>query len=104
MGAVSAVSSGNADAVTDHRAPAVPVATAGSWVVHLWSDKSSATTAWQLPVGVLRSSAYGTGAGYLTSIAADGGGPSAAGTAPAVVASTDVASRAAMFSVVLAPG
>ena len=99
----AAASAGDAGVVTDHVAPAVAVAAAGSWVVHLWADKSSSTTTWQLPTGVLRASAYGSGAGYLTAIAADAGASSAAGAAPAAVASTDAASRAAMFSVVLAP-
>lgn len=102
----SPVTSSAADTATttSHQAPAVQVATAGSWVVHLWTDKSSGTTLWTPYAGAdLRASAYGTGAGYLTAIATDDGVARAAGPAPAVTATTDVASRAAMFSVVLAP-
>ncbi|HEU0102625.1 MAG TPA: malectin domain-containing carbohydrate-binding protein [Mycobacteriales bacterium] len=101
---VTAVTSrGDGAPVTDHAAPAVPVRTAGSWVVRFWTDKSSATTAWQLAGGELRAAAYGSGTGYLTAVAADAGAPSPVGTAPEAFASTDSASRAASFSVVLAP-
>jgi PKD repeat protein len=91
-------------ATTTHTAPAVPVADNGSWVVRLWVDKSSTTTAWTLPAEVTaRDTQQGTGTGYLVSVAADGNGSVTAGTAPAVTATTnDAPVKTTMVSLVLA--
>ena len=102
----AAVGSTSADSVltTDHVAAAAPVGVTGSWVVRFWTDKSSSTTAWTLPAGLsLRASGYGTGSGYLTTVAADEAAPRSQGTAAAMTARTDASSRAAATTIVLAP-
>lgn len=88
-----------------HPTPAVAVSGAGRWVVSYWADKSSSTTDWLPPAGVaVRDETIGTSGGHIDALLADGGGPAAEGTAPALTASTDVASRAATITVVLQPG
>ena len=50
-----------------HTTPGANVATAGSYVVSYWADKSSATTGWTLPAGqTQRSISLGTGTGRIT--------------------------------------
>lgn len=92
--------------LTTHTTPNAAVTDPGAWVVSYWTDKSSATTAWTAPAGVTsRVALYGTGAGRVTSLSADSGGPVPAGTYGGKVATTDAASgRSVTFTVVLAPG
>lgn len=89
---------------TSHTTP-VLAATAGSWVVSYWADKSSSTTAWTAPPGVaVRHTAYTTLSGRVTALVADSGAPVAAGPAGGLVATTDASStRAATWTVLLAP-
>ncbi|WP_298801728.1 PKD domain-containing protein [uncultured Pseudokineococcus sp.] len=88
-----------------HVTPTVEAQRPGSWVVSVWSDKSSATTTWTPPVGVLpRATALTGGSGRVTALVADSGAPVAAGTAGGLAATTDGGSlKAAMLSVVLRP-
>ena len=89
---------------TSHATPAVPVAKANSWLVNVWSEKSSVTQTWTLPAGVAqRTTAAATGNGKVSSILADAEVPT--GTAAARTATTSSnASRSVTFSVVLDPG
>jgi PKD repeat protein len=92
--------------VTSHTAPAVAVASGGSWVVSFWSDKSSTTTAWTLPGGVTqRDQDIGTGGGHVTAAIADSNGAVATGTYPPQSASVGgtASGKGAMISLVLAP-
>lgn len=89
----------------NHPTSAVAVSGAGRWVVSYWADKSSATTDWQPPGGVaVRDETIGTSGGHIDALLADGGGAAPEGTSPALTASTDASSRAAMITVVLQPG
>ena len=101
------VTAGASDSsVSSHTAPAVAVANGGSWVVSFWSDKSSSTTAWALPGGVIqRDQTIGTGGGRVTVAIADSGGGVPSGTYPAQTASVGVTAsgKGAMISLVLAP-
>ncbi|WGX96063.1 PKD domain-containing protein [Nocardioides sp. L-11A] len=103
---VTAVAGGADTSGTDHVAPAVPVAGAGSWLVSVWAEKSSTDTTWTLPAGVTqRSTAAATGSGKVSGVWGDSAGPVATGTAPARTATTSTAvSRSATYSVVIAPG
>ena len=101
------VTAGSADSSTaSHVAPAVTVATAGSWVVSFWSDKSSSTTAWTPPsTATLRDQVYGTGGGRVTALIADSNAAMAPGTYPTQTATvvTGASGKAAMVSLVLVP-
>jgi PKD repeat protein len=91
--------------LTSHTTPNAPTTDPAAWVVSYWADKSSATTAWTAPAGVTtRVALYGTGAGRITSLSADSGGPVPTGSYGGKVATTDAASgRSVTFTVVLAP-
>jgi large repetitive protein len=88
-----------------HTTPGATVATAGSWVVSYWADKSSATTGWTLPAGqTQRSLSLGTGPGRITSVASDQNQPAATGASPARTATASASSgKATMWTVVLKP-
>jgi PKD repeat protein len=89
---------------TSHTSPTATVSSAGAWVVTYWSDKSSSTTAWTVPSGVTtRGVSIGTLAGRVTSAVADSGGTVPTGTYGGLTATTDAASRALMWTIVLAP-
>jgi hypothetical protein len=91
-------------ATLTHLSPHVEGVGAGAWVVTAWSDKSSSTTAWTPPGGVTaRATGIGTGGGRVTSLLADSGAPVAAGAYGGLTATTDAASRAMTWSIVLAP-
>ena len=94
-----------ARAGTERIAPAATVTTAGSWVVSLWSDKSSATAAWTAPGNVtVRDQTYGTGGGRISSLLADSAGPVTPGTYPARTATTDTSgSNAIAWTLVVRP-
>jgi hypothetical protein len=91
---------------TSHTTATADVAQAGSWVVSYWSDKSSATTSWTTPTGVVvRSTSIGTGSGRVTGVVADSGAGVQAGTAGGLTAVADSASAKAFgWTVVLKPG
>jgi hypothetical protein len=101
----TAAKTAEAAGLTSHTTPDVALTDPGAWVVSYWADKSSATTAWTPPADVTsRVTLYGTGAGRVTSLSADSGGPVTTGTYGGRVATTDAASgRSVTFTVVLAP-
>ena len=107
VGSGAVTTAGAADAtVTSHVAPAINVATNGSWVVSFWSDKSSSTTGWTLPSGVpSRNIVVGTGGGHVSGALGDSNGPRAPGTYPAQTASVGATAsgKGAMISLVLPP-
>ena len=88
---------------TSHTTPTVTVP-AGSWVVSIWTDKSTATTKYTTPPTVTsRSEAYSTGTGRMAVAVADSGG-ARTGTVTGTTATTDAtSSRGINLSVVLAP-
>ena len=96
---------GDADSVTAHTSPAAQVGDAGSWAVSYWADKSSSTTSWTAPAGVeTRRIGIGSGGGRITSLTADSNGTVPTGTYGGKTATTDAASRAAMWTIILARG
>ncbi|MCX6465542.1 MAG: PKD domain-containing protein [Pseudonocardiales bacterium] len=101
---IAAVSrAADATTVTAHPSPTAVVAGTGTWAVTFWADKSSTTTAWTAPAGVAaRSTGVGTGSGRVTSLVVDSGAPVPTGSYGGLVASTDAASRALSWTVVLA--
>ncbi len=90
-------------ATTQHTSPTVN-APAGGWVVQLWIDKSSATTAWTAPNGVaVRGTSYGGNSGRTSALLADSGTSVSAGTYGGQVATTDASSgRAIEWTIALA--
>ncbi|MGI8523674.1 MAG: PKD domain-containing protein [Nocardioides sp.] len=79
------------------------LAPAGSWVVSYWSDKSAATTAFNLPSSVTgRHALCGTGPGHVCSALADSAGSVPTGQYGALVATADSANATATtWSIVL---
>jgi PKD repeat protein len=93
------------NAVTDHTTPKASVTSTGSWALSYWADKSSSTTAWTAPAGqATRDVIYGTGSGRITALVTDSGGPVAVGTYGGLTASTDAASTAIRWTLVLRAG
>lgn len=91
---------------TSHTTPNV-TASAGDWVVSLWTDKSSAVSAWSVPSSLTeRDTATDTGAGGRMSFAAaDSAGPVASGSYGGMTATTNASSdKAIMWSIALTPG
>jgi PKD repeat protein len=88
-----------------HTTPTVTVSAPSSVLVSYWAEKSSATTAWTPPGGVVaRDDSMGSGSGRIASLLGDSGGGVPVGTAGGLVATADSASqRATMWSLVLAP-
>jgi hypothetical protein len=69
----------NTTSTASHTTPTLSAA-AGDWVVSLWSDLSSATTAWTAPSTVTtRSTPHGSGAGHVSTLGADSGKAVSAG-------------------------
>lgn len=103
---VTALAGGSNTSGTSHVAPAIPVAASGSWLVSIFSEKSSTDTTWTLPGGVTqRSAGATTGSGKISGVWGDSAGPVPTGTAAARTATTSTtSSRSATFSVVIAPG
>jgi PKD repeat protein len=81
-------------------------ASADSWVMSVWSDKSSAARSFTAPAGVTtRAALDGLGTGDVATLVADGGSPVPAGTVGGLTATVGAASnRATMLTIVLAPG
>ncbi|MGI8699967.1 MAG: PKD domain-containing protein [Nocardioidaceae bacterium] len=89
-------------ATATHTTPAVS-ASSGDWVVSLWSDKSSTTTGWITPSGVVtRNTQLGTGTWYATAVAADSGRGVGLGPNGGLTATTNQrGSRAVMWTIAL---
>ena len=87
-----------------HTTPAADVATAGSYVVSYWADKSASSTAgWTLPAGqTQRSIIAGTGTGRISAVASDLNAAAPLGQTTARTATSAVSSaKATMWTVVL---
>jgi hypothetical protein len=76
-----------------------------SWIVSLWSNKSSATTGWQAPTEVTARQYQGTsGTGRVTALLADSGSPINATSAGGLGATASQSgSMATMWTIVLTP-
>jgi PKD repeat protein len=100
-GPVAAIAgSGETTATTAHRSPTVT--TPGDWVVTVWSDRSSATTAFTEPAGsAVRQRLIGVGGGHVDTLVADTGGPVAAGRYGDQVATTDAAAKGTSVTIAL---
>jgi glucose/arabinose dehydrogenase len=87
-----------------HRTPAA-TGSPGAWVISIWADKSSGTTSWTLPPGVVQRTYRGTvGTGRVTSVVADSGGPAVGSRVGELAATASTASgRATMWTMVLSP-
>ncbi|TNM36346.1 PKD domain-containing protein [Nocardioides albidus] len=104
---VGASALGGTDAPsTSHTTPGVSAAHANSWLVNLWSEKSSTDTVWTLPAGTpTRTQAAATGTGKVSGILGDSDGPLPVGPLGGRTATTSTSvSRDMLFSIVLDPG
>lgn len=103
-GPVAAIASATASQTDQHRSPVV-TAPDGAWVVQVWTDKSSTTTAWTAPGGVMeREQAVGNGGGRIGALAADSDAPVAAGSHGGQTATTnDISGRSIAWTLALAP-
>jgi hypothetical protein len=103
-GPIASIDSIARPAGTSHPTPPA-TATAGSWVVSVWSDKQSAARTWTAPAGVtVRNNQPGIGAGDVATLVADNG-PVAGGAVGNLTATVPTAStRATTFTIVLARG
>jgi PKD repeat protein len=88
-----------------HTTPTVPVTVDGSWVVSMWSDKSSTVTSLGAPAGqTQRYMGCTAGAGRICSLLTDSGPVNSGTIAGGLVATADVAnSFETMWTVVLVP-
>jgi PKD repeat protein len=86
-----------------HTTPTVTVPTDGSWVVSLWSDKSSSTTVLSTPTGqTQREHSCGTGPGHVCALVTDGNAPVSAGSAGGLTTTADASSASdSMWTIVL---
>jgi PKD repeat protein len=91
---------------TSHPSPHADVAGAGSWLVNVWSEKSSVGTTWTLPAEVTqRTTSAATGSGKISAVIGDSNGAVTVGAPNSRTATTSTSvSRTVMFSVVLSPG
>jgi PKD repeat protein len=101
----AAVSAGETGKSTSHQTPVVTTSP-DSWVVSLWSNKSSSTTGWTAPPGVAVRQYLGTsGSGRVTMLAADSGGPVGSSTYGGLTAiASQAGSMATMWSIALTQG
>ncbi|QYJ04851.1 PKD domain-containing protein [Nocardioides panacisoli] len=103
----SAVDGVDNGAGTEHTVPDTEVEQSGSWLVHLWSEKSSTEdTVWTVPEGVTeRAQHAATGPGKVSAVLGDSDAGQPAGPAPGGTATTStVASQSMLFSVAVRPG
>ncbi len=93
-------SASDATARASHTSPTVN-ASSGDWVISLWSDKSSTTTGWAAPTGVVpRNTLYGSGTGYVSALAADSAQGVGLGPYGGLTATTNQSgSRAVMWTI-----
>ena len=85
-----------------HKTPEAEAAS-GDWALSYWTDKTAATTAWQVPSTLaVRQTGAGSGAGHLSWMLADSGGPVSAGSVGNLIGVADSSTaNAAMGTVVL---
>jgi len=88
-----------------HTTPSITTATPGSWVVSIWSDKSSLTNTIVGPLGqTQRYNGCSTGSGRICSLVTDSGPFPAGSTVGGLVATADAASSSdTMWTLLLAP-
>ena len=101
-GSVTATS-GSDRQQTQHLTPASKTG-AGDWIVSYWVDRRATTSAWTAPSAVVRDTAIGTGTGPYNALLADDAGDNTGGDRPGRVGSTENATDALMWSVLLSPG
>ena len=103
--AASAVG-GSDSSSSSHAAPAVAIEDENSWLVSVWTEKSSTDLSWTLPSDTTRrTTAAATGNGKISGVLGDSGDVVAVGPVPTRTATTSAAaSRSVMFSIVLSPG
>ncbi|MFA1541191.1 PKD domain-containing protein [Actinomadura monticuli] len=90
------------DSGTEHTSPDADVTSAGSWAITYWGDKSSTTTAWTTPAGVeTRGTGIGSGGGRITSLIVDSNAAVPTGSYGGKKATTNAASRAATWTIIL---
>lgn len=101
-GPIASVTSSARATGTSHPTPGA-TATAGQWVVSVWSDKQAAARTWTAPGGVnTRSNLAGVGSGDVATLLADNG-PVAGGAVGNLTATLPTAStRATTLTIVLA--
>lgn len=99
-----AAQSATDSATAMHATPAVPVQN-GDLVVSLWADKSSTTTSWTSPAGLVQRDVYvGSGNGRYSYLTSDAGDRVTAGTYGSTVAATDAPStKGISLAIVLHP-
>jgi hypothetical protein len=87
----------SSDASTSsHKSPTLTGLSSGSMAVTLWTDKSTGTTSWTPPAGVVkRSAVFGTGGGAISALLADSGG-AVSGSYGGLTATTNATSGAAV--------
>lgn len=104
---VTASAIANVDtSATSHTTPPVAVADPNSWLVSIWSEKSSVAPTWTLPASATsRATSAGIGSGKVSAVLADSAGPVPTGTAAGRTATTSEAvGRTMTFSFVVSPG
>ncbi|HWB38105.1 MAG TPA: hypothetical protein VHA75_18965, partial [Rugosimonospora sp.] len=90
------------DSGTEHTSPDADVASSGGWAITYWGDKSSSTTSWTAPAGVeTRGTGIGSGGGRITSLIVDSNAAVPTGTYGGKTATTNAASRAVMWTIIL---
>jgi PKD repeat protein len=97
---------GSDTSTSSHPTSAVPVSGINSWLVNVWTEKSSTDTTWTMPGGTTeRTTAAGTGTGKISGVLGDSDGAVPVGTAAARTATTSTSvSRDIVFSLVVDPG
>jgi Laminin G domain len=92
----------NTTSTASHTTPTLS-AGAGDWVVSLWSDLSSATTAWTAPSSVTtRSTPHGTGTGHVSTLSVDSGNAVTAGVYGGLTAKANsTGTKATMWTIAL---
>ena len=100
----TAVSASETSKGAAHTTPVVTTSP-DSWVLSMWSNKSSSTTGWTAPTSVsVRQFQTTSGSGRVTSLVADSSGPIAATSAGGLTAvASQSGSMATMWTVVLTP-
>jgi hypothetical protein len=90
---------------TTHTTPTVTVPTNASWVLSLWTEKSSGTTVTPPPGQTPRVSSLGSGSSHMSALFTDNNAPVNAGSAGGLTMTSDASGKAnSMWTIVLAPG
>jgi PKD repeat protein len=90
---------------TTHTTPTVTVASSGSWVVSLWTEKSSGTALAPPSGQTTRRSSIGSGSSHMSALLTDGNGPATVGSAGGLTMTSDASGKAnSLWTIVLAPG